>query len=70
MPYTMEDFKRDAKEEFLKTLTLEERLKGLPSDELLKRLAPEERLKGLPPDELLKHLAPMNSSRIYPRKNL
>ncbi|HNJ40588.1 MAG TPA: hypothetical protein PKZ53_08870 [Acidobacteriota bacterium] len=56
MPYTMEDFKRDAKEEFLKSLTPEERLKGLPSDELLKHLAPDERLKDLPPEALLKRL--------------
>ena len=56
MPHTMEDFKRDAKEEFLKSLTPEERLKGLPSDELLKHLAPDERLKDLPPEALLKRL--------------
>ena len=47
MPYTMEDFKRDVKEQLLKELTPEERLKGLP---------PEERLKDLPSDEVLKHL--------------
>ncbi|MBI4748467.1 MAG: hypothetical protein HY774_08245 [Acidobacteria bacterium] len=57
MPYTMEDFKRDAKEEFLKSLTPEERLKGLPAEERLKGLPPEERLKGLPSDELLKRLS-------------
>ena len=47
MPYTMEDFKRDAKEEFLKTLTPEERLKGLP---------PEERFKGLTAAEIQAYL--------------
>jgi hypothetical protein len=48
MPYTMEDFKRDAAQDLLNELTPEERLKGL---------RPEERLKGLRPEELLAHLS-------------
>ena len=56
MPYTMEDFKRDAKEEFLKTLTPEERLKGLPPEERLKGLPPEERFKGLTAAEIQAYL--------------
>lgn len=57
MPYTMEDFKRDVKEQLLKELTPEERLKGLPPEERLKGLPPEERLKGLPAEERLKDLS-------------
>jgi hypothetical protein len=44
MPYTMEDFKRDAAERLLSELTPEQRLKGL---------APEQRLQGLSPEQLL-----------------
>jgi hypothetical protein len=54
MPYTMEDFQKEIKEEvmgsltdedidrFLKKLTLEDRLKGLSSEDLLKMLTPKE----------------------------
>ncbi len=47
MPYTVEDFKREVKEELLASMTPEERLQGLP---------PEARLQGLPPEALLKRL--------------
>ncbi len=65
MPYTVEDYKRDLKEEVLAKLTPEERLRGLSVEEilrelqleeLLKRLSPEKRLTGLPPEERLKGL--------------
>ena len=42
MPYTMEDFRRDAKKDALKDLTPDERLEGLPSEKLLEKLTPEE----------------------------
>jgi hypothetical protein len=58
MPYTVEDYRRDLKQELLALMTPEERLEGLPLEELLKRVPPEERLKGLPPEELLKHVPP------------
>ncbi len=50
MPYTMEDFRRDVKKEFLQELTPEERR------EILERLSPEERLKGLPLEEIEAYL--------------
>ena len=60
VPYTMEDFNRDAKEEFLKILTLEERLKGLP---------PEERFKGLTVTEIQAYLenCSSNLSQVHPK---
>jgi len=61
MPYTMEDFQREVKEEFLGSLTeedLERLLKGLKPAKRLKGLKPEERLKGLKPEERLKGLKP------------
>jgi hypothetical protein len=48
MPYTMEDFRRDFRKQFLDELTPEER------KQILHRLPPEERLEGLAPDEILK----------------
>ena len=46
MPYTMEDFQREVKEEFLGSLT------GEDLERLLKGLKPEERLKGLKLEEI------------------
>lgn len=43
MPYTMEDFEREAAEKLLKKLTPEQRLKGL---------SPEQRLEGMSPEQL------------------
>jgi len=56
MPYTVEDYKRELKEEVLASITLDELLKRLSPEERLKGLPPEERLKGLPPEEFLKRL--------------
>ena len=50
MPYTMEDYRRESREEALKYL------EELPAEELLKHISPEERLKGLPPEVLLKRV--------------
>lgn len=56
MPYTIEDYKRDLKEETLSWLTLEERLKGLTPEERLRGVPTEERLRGVPTEEILKVL--------------
>lgn len=56
MPYTIEDYKRDLKEETLSWLTLEERLKGLTPEERLRGVPTEERLRGVPTEEILKIL--------------
>ena len=45
MPYTIEDFQREVKEEFLQSLTEED------IDRLLKCLEPEDRLRGLRPED-------------------
>jgi hypothetical protein len=70
MPYTIEDFQREIKEEVLSSLTEddiqrlmenlkpEDRLKGLKTEDLLKALKTEDRLKGLKPEDLLKQLKP------------
>jgi len=58
MPYTMEDFRREAKKDALMALTPDERLEGLAPAKLLEKLTPEERLEGLPPEKLLEKLPP------------
>jgi hypothetical protein len=50
MPYTIEDYQREVKEEILKSLTKED------IDHLLKELTPEDRLKGLKPEEIEEYL--------------
>ena len=47
MPYTMEDFKREAAEDLLKELTPEQRLAGLSPEALLSHLSPEALLSHL-----------------------
>jgi hypothetical protein len=51
MPYTIEDFRRDAARKILEELSPEER------HEIAKRLPPEERLRGLSPEERLRGLS-------------
>jgi len=61
MAYTMEEFIREARQQFLQELTLEERLAvldQLPPEEVIKHLTPEERLRGLGPEERLRGLGP------------
>lgn len=61
MPYTIEDYQREAKEEILKSLTkkdIDHLLKVLPPEDRLKGLKPEDRLKGLKPEDRLKGLKP------------
>jgi hypothetical protein len=66
MAYTMDEFIREAHQDFLQRLTPEERqafldridpgerLRGLGPEERLRGLGPEERLRGLGPEELQK----------------
>ena len=60
MPYTVEDFLREDKEErkreLLAEMTLEDRLAGLPPEQILKKLTPEDRLAGLTPEQRLEGL--------------
>lgn len=67
MPYTLEDFKREFTEEFLKELPIEKRLEGLKPEERLEGLKPEERLEGLKPEDILKTL-PQEVIENYLRK--
>ncbi len=70
MPYTIDDYRRERKEEFLRSLTREdvsgllgnlspeERLRGLSPEEVFKAFPPEERLRGLSPEEVFKAFPP------------
>jgi hypothetical protein len=67
MSYTVEDYVKDYRRNFLQDLSVEERLAGLTPDEVLPRFSPDEvlprfspdqRLQGLSPDEVLQHLSP------------
>lgn len=55
MPYTMDDFIREVRDEFIPNLTTDQMkqfARLLPPDVRLEGLAPEERLKGLGDEEL------------------
>ena len=59
MPYTIEDYQREVKEEVLKGLTEEDLdllLENPKLEELVKKLKPEDRMKGLTPDEIRAYL--------------
>jgi hypothetical protein len=57
MPYTMEDFERDAAEEFVRKMTLEQRLAGLSLEQRLQGLSLEQILQGLPLEQVLQGLS-------------
>ena len=69
MPYTMEDFERDYKEEFISKLTPEERVKGLSTEELLKVMPPEELLKVMPFEVIEDYVENAKKSHERFRKN-
>ncbi len=59
MPYTVEDYQRDLKNEVMKSMTeddIAELMKNFGPEKLLKMYRPEERLKGLNTEERLKGL--------------
>ncbi len=61
MANTMEEYVREIRQQFLHSLTPEERfavLDQLPPEEVIKHLTPEERLRGLGPEERLRGLGP------------
>ena len=75
MPYTVEDYKRELREEIkkeiwaaltpeelLKKVPTEELLKKVPTEELLKRLSTEERLKGLTREEIEAYMKKLSKS--------
>ena len=63
MPYTMEEFKRDAAQELLNELTPEERLKGLRPEERLQGLSPKQLLSLLPLAEIENYLKEQKAAR-------
>jgi hypothetical protein len=67
MPYTMEDYKRDAAERLLNELTPEQRMKGLRPEELLAQLSREQHMHGLSPEQLLS-LLPLAEIENYVKK--
>jgi hypothetical protein len=58
MPYTMEQFEREAAEELLKKLTPEQLLARLTLEQLRERLTPEQRVEGLSPEQRVEGLSP------------
>ncbi len=58
MPYTMEDYERDAEERFLNRLTPEQMLAQLSPEQMLARLSPEQMLARLSPEQMLARLSP------------
>ena len=67
MPYTMEEFIREAREEMRRTMTPEERqslLAGMPVEERLRGINPEEVLKGFGPEDRLRGLTPEELRRL------
>jgi hypothetical protein len=67
MSYTMADYVKEYRKNFLQDLSVEERLTGLSpdqrlhglsSDQRLHGLSPDQRLQGLSPDEVLQRLSP------------
>jgi len=57
MPYTVEDYKREHRQELLAEFMSGELFESSEVEELLKKLPLEKLLKGLPPEELLKRLS-------------
>jgi hypothetical protein len=65
MPYTKEEFIREALEEILESLPVEKRLKGLSAEQRLEGKSPEEFVKELSPEmraALLRYLKAADSS--------
>lgn len=60
MPYTMEDYRRDAKQFLIQQVreNLDMVLEELPPEEIVKRLSPKTRLQGLSPETRLQGLSP------------
>ena len=53
MAYTVEDYFRDLRKDVLESLTLEERLQGVPPEDLVKGTSPKELLKWIFSEDLL-----------------
>jgi len=56
MPYTMEDFRKEYRQELMDEATPEERLRGLTPDQILPLLTLDQRLQGLSRDEIEEYL--------------
>jgi len=74
MPYTVEDFRKDAIREAFGYMTPAEMAEKFPDELIVKLppmkrligLPPEERLRGLPPEERLRGLPPEEIFRVFP----
>jgi len=65
MPYTVEDFRKDAIREAFGYMTPAEMAEKFP-DELIVKLPPMKRLIGLPPEERLRGLPPEEIFKAFP----
>ena len=71
MPYTIEDFRKEYRKEFLEGLTPEERVQVIqksPPEKRLEGLSAEKRLEGLSAEEILKLLPPEEIERYLKRR--
>ena len=58
MPYTMEEFIRQANKRAIQRSTIEERLKGLTPEEVLQAFPVDQRLQGVTPEQMFETLTP------------
>ncbi len=65
MSYTMADYMKEYRQNFLQDLSVEERLAELPSDVVLQRFSPDQRLHGLSPDDIEAYLSKLKSQQSH-----
>ncbi len=58
MPYTMEEFIRQAEERLMQRATVATRLKGLTPEEVLQTFRVDQRLQGVSPEQMVETLTP------------
>jgi hypothetical protein len=63
MSYTMADYMKEYRQNFIQDLSVEERLAGLSPEEVLQRFSPDEGLQRCSPDEIEAYLAKLKSQR-------
>lgn len=67
MPYTIEDFRKEIKQDALKMMTPEEVVKAFPAEKIFGAFPAEERLRGLSADEVFRAFSP-EEIRAYLKK--
>jgi len=65
MSYTMADYMKEYRQNFIQDLSVEERLAGLSPDQRLQGLSPDEVLQHLSPDEIEAYLAKLKNQLLH-----